>query len=64
MHKLLRYFKTSIKEEQVLRYKKSKVIRRLYTLNKHRQSKQEIIEYVNRLSDTELLELFKKYNIN
>lgn len=64
MHKLLRYFKTSIKEEQVSRYKKSKVIRKLYTLNKHRQSKQEIIEYVSRLSDTELQKLFDKYKIN
>ena len=63
MHRLLRYFKTSVLESQLLRYKKAKLKRILYQQNKHRQSKQEIIEYVSRLSDTELLKLFKKYNI-
>lgn len=64
MHRLLRYFKTSALESQLLRYKKAKLKRLLYQKNKHRQSKHEIIEYVSRLSDTELLKLFKKYNID
>jgi len=63
MHRLLWYFKNAAADLQVLKYKKSKLTRILYQKNKHRQSKQEIIEYVNRLSDTELLKLFKKYNI-
>lgn len=63
MDRILRYFKTSAAESQVLISKKTTLIRVLYQQNKNRQSKQEVVEYVSRLSEVELCKLFDKYSI-
>lgn len=63
MHRLLRVFKTMYNNKQDLNTKRAALIKILYKENKARQTKFEIVEYVNRLTVIELNNLFEKYNI-